>query len=276
MSGSLTKETITKERLASLTQISLNLQGKSILHDVSLELQAGKILTVIGPNGAGKSTLIRVLLGLQAPDAGDVWLKPKLRLGYVPQKITINELMPLTVERFVALAKHKNNNEVNDALAEAGVIHLNKQAINSLSGGEFQRVLLARALLQKPQLLILDEPAQGVDVIGQAELYEKISSLKDKHGFGVLMISHDLHLVMQKTDQVLCLNQHICCSGQPDDVSNHPEYQRLFGDLPAAGLAVYTHQHDHCHDLQGNVVTGSCKHPEHNGSSDEQKDAPHG
>ncbi len=266
MSASLTKETIKKSEeklLASLKHIGLNLQGKSILHDVSLELQAGKILTVIGPNGAGKSTLIRILLGLQTPDSGEVWRQSKLRIGYVPQKISINELMPLTVERFVALAKHKNKNDIVKSLAETGIAHLNKQAIQSLSGGEFQRVLLARALLQKPQLLILDEPAQGVDVMGQAELYEKISELKNTHGFGVLMISHDLHLVMQNTDQVLCLNQHICCSGQPDDVSNHPEYLRLFGDLPAEGLAVYTHQHDHCHDLQGNVVTGSCKHPEH-------------
>lgn len=239
------------------------------MHDVSLELQAGKILTVIGPNGAGKSTLIRVLLGLQKPDSGEVWLKSSLRIGYVPQKIAINKLMPLTVERFVALAKYQNNDDIAKSLAETGITHLNQQAIQSLSGGEFQRVLLARALLQKPQLLILDEPAQGVDVIGQAELYEKISALKDKHGFGVLMISHDLHLVMQNTDQVLCLNQHICCSGQPDDVSSHPEYLRLFGDLPAEGLAVYTHQHDHCHDLQGNVVTGSCRHPEHSNNHNE-------
>ena len=263
--------------LASLKNINLNLQGKSILHDVSLELQAGKVLTVIGPNGAGKSTLIRILLGLQVPDSGTVWCKPKLRIGYVPQKISINELMPLSVERFVTLAKYKNQNKVSDVLAETGITHLAKQAIQQLSGGEFQRVLLARALLQKPELLVLDEPAQGVDVTGQAELYEQISQLKSSHGFGVLMISHDLHLVMQNTDQVLCLNQHICCSGQPDDVSNHPEYQRLFGDIPAEGLAVYTHHHNHCHDLQGNVVTGDCKHPEHSPHSHNSEEGePHG
>lgn len=241
----------------------MSLEGKSILHDVSLTLQAGKILTVIGPNGAGKSTLVRILLNLQDVDSGEVWQKRHLRIGYVPQKISINHLMPLTVERFVSLAKHKNKSHVESVLEETGVAHLRKQPTQKLSGGEFQRVLLARALLQSPELLVLDEPAQGVDVIGQAELYEKISDLKDAHGFGVLMISHDLHLVMQKTDQVLCLNQHICCSGQPEDVSNHPEYLKLFGDLPPEGLAVYTHQHDHCHDLQGNVVTGGCDHPEH-------------
>jgi len=233
------------------------------LHDVSLELQAGKVLTIIGPNGAGKSTLIRVLLDLQNPDSGTVWRKPKLRIGYVPQKISINDLMPLKVNRFVTLAKQNKQSKVDDVLAETGISHLAKQAIQELSGGEFQRVLLARALLQNPELLVLDEPAQGVDVTGQAELYEKIYQLKKARGFGVLMISHDLHLVMQKTDQVLCLNQHICCSGQPDAVSNHTEYLRLFGGLPAEGLAVYTHQHDHCHDLHGDVITSGCDHPEH-------------
>ncbi len=250
------------DKLASLDNINLSHDKKSILHDVSLELQAGKILTIIGPNGAGKSTLIRILLGLQKPDSGAVWLKSKLNIGYVPQKISINDLMPLSVERFISLAKNVPDN-ILTVLKEIDIEHLAKHDIQALSGGEFQRVLLARALLKKPELLILDEPAQGVDVLGQAELYEKISQLKDQYGFGVLMISHDLHLVMQKTDQVLCLNQHICCSGQPDDVSNHPEYQRLFGNLPAEGLAVYTHHHNHCHDLHGGVVVGSCKHGDH-------------
>ena len=220
------------------------------------------MLTVIGPNGAGKSTLIRILLGLEKPDSGKVQRKPKLRIGYVPQKISIDSLMPLTVERFVELSGERKSNAMS-ALEEVGVIHLAQQPIQQLSGGEFQRVLLARALLHKPELLILDEPAQGVDVLGQAELYEKIDQLRNTYGFGVLMVSHDLHLVMQKSDQVLCLNQHICCSGQPDDVSKHPEYQRLFGNLPTEGLAVYTHNHNHCHDLHGDVVVGECRHEEH-------------
>ena len=256
------------ELLASLEHINLSLQGKTILHDVSLTLQAGKILTVIGPNGAGKSTLIRILLGLETAQSGVVYRKPKLRIGYVPQKMSIDSLLPLTVERFVSLSSRSFSNtaKAQDSLEETGVKHLAKQAIQQLSGGEFQRVLLARALLRKPELLILDEPAQGVDVTGQAELYEQIAALKNKYGFGVLMVSHDLHLVMQKTDQVLCLNQHICCSGQPDDVSNHPEYQRLFGNLPTEGLAVYTHHHNHCHELNGDVVVGECKHDEHSHS----------
>jgi zinc transport system ATP-binding protein len=263
--------------LASLENINLSLNKKPILHDVSLELQAGKILTVIGPNGAGKSTLVRILLGLQKPDSGTVWIKPKLSIGYVPQKISVNDLMPLTVTRFVALAKNASSKNIDNILNELGIAHLVNQDIQSLSGGEFQRVLLARALLIKPELLILDEPAQGVDVLGQAELYEKISQLKDQYGFGVLMISHDLHLVMQKTDQVLCLNQHICCSGQPEDVSKHPEYQKLFGNLPVEGLAVYTHNHNHCHDLDGGVVVGSCKHGDHSSPTiDNKKGHEHG
>jgi zinc transport system ATP-binding protein len=253
----------------------LSLQKKSILHDVSLELQAGKILTVIGPNGAGKSTLVRILLGFQKPDSGEVWLREKLNIGYVPQKISINDLMPLTVSRFISLAK-TSASDSQLLLDEIGIGHLAKHDIQALSGGEFQRVLLVRALLNKPELLILDEPAQGVDVLGQAELYEKISQLKDRYGFGVLMISHDLHLVMKNTDQVLCLNQHICCSGQPEDVSKHPEYQRLFGNLPTEGLAVYTHHHNHCHDLHGGVVVGTCKHGDHSTQDDNHDHSEHG
>jgi len=246
--------------LASLENVSLSLNGKSILHDVSLKLQAEKVLTIIGPNGAGKSTLIRILLGFQKQDSGKVWKKNKLRIGYVPQKISINPLIPLTVERFISLA---GSGDPKAILENLGVMYLAKQAIEQLSGGEFQRVLLARALLRKPELLVLDEPAQGVDITGQAELYEKISELSNHYGFGVLMISHDLHLVMQKSDHILCLNQHICCSGQADDVSQHPEYQRLFGNLPTEGLAVYTHHHNHHHDLHGDIVEGDCKHGGH-------------
>ena len=252
-----------QKKLASLNNISLSIQDKVILHDISLDLYAGKILTIIGPNGAGKSSLLQILLGLNKPNSGNIWLKPNLKIGYVPQKMTINALMPLTVKRFVALSGTSNKAKIFAALEETEVSHLKDQAIQQLSGGEFQRVLITRALLRNPELLVLDEPAQGVDVVGQAELYEKISELKTSYGFGVLMVSHDLHLVMQQTDQVLCLNQHICCSGQPEAVSKHPEYQRLFGNLPTEGLAVYAHQHNHCHDLHGDVVEGSCKHGDH-------------
>lgn len=240
------------EILATLEHVNLSLGSREILRDISLEVQAGKVLTIIGPNGAGKSTLLRVLLGLQTVDSGAVTRAKSLRIGYVPQKITINPLMPLNVRCFVTLAGDKR---VDETLEEVGVLHIADQAIQSISGGEFQRVLLARALLREPQLLVLDEPAQGVDMMGQGALYEKIAQLKDERGFGVLMVSHDLHVVMQKTDQVLCLNQHICCSGLPEDVSKHPAYQQLFGSFPDTGLAVYTHHHDHEHNLQGDVVS---------------------
>jgi len=246
--------------LVSLEQVNLSINDKTILQDISLELHEGEVLVLIGPNGAGKSTLIKILLGFLNADSGKVWLKPNLQIGYVPQKISINPLIPLSVKRFVELA---GSGDALTTLEKVGVKHLAKQAIEQLSGGEFQRVLLARALLRKPQLLVLDEPAQGVDMIGQAELYEKISTLSSEYGFGVLMVSHDLHIVMQKSDQVLCLNQHICCSGQADDVSQHPEYKRLFGDFPSRGLAIYTHHHNHCHDLHGDVVNGECKHGDH-------------
>jgi zinc transport system ATP-binding protein len=231
-----------------------------VLQDVSLTLEIGKVLTIIGPNGAGKSSLLKVLLGLQKADSGEVSLRDGLRIGYVPQSISIDNNLPLSVRRFVALG---GKGSVSEVLAMLKIEHLSDTAIQSISGGEFQRVLLARALLRKPDLLVLDEPAQGVDVMGQGELYEKISTLRNQYGFGVIMVSHDLHLVMAKTDQVICLNQHICCHGVPADVSRHPEYQRLFGDMSNSGLAVYTHHHDHTHDLHGNVVSddhSDCHH----------------
>jgi zinc transport system ATP-binding protein len=243
--------------LATLKHVNLSLGKREILRDISLDLIAGKVLTVIGPNGAGKSTLLRVLLGLQRADSGEVMRLPSLRIGYVPQKIMINRLMPLTVRCFIALA---GNKDIENIMADAGILHLAAQAVQSISGGEFQRVLLARALMHQPQLLVLDEPAQGVDLAGQAALYEKIAQLKNQYGFGVIMVSHDLHVVMQKTDQVLCLNQHVCCSGLPEDVSRHPEYQRLFGDFPDSGLAVYMHHHDHQHNLHGDIVSTNSTH----------------
>ena len=241
--------------LAKLEHIGLNFGQRVILHDVSLEVYPQSILTLIGPNGAGKSTVLKILLGLQQPDQGTVWRMPGLRVGYVPQKFHLDRLLPLTVERFIGLnLRRPDAAGVRQCAEEVGVQALLPQAVQSLSGGELQRVLLARALLNKPQLLVLDEPGQGVDVAGLNELYQLISRLKQTHGYGVVMVSHDLHLVMAATDQVLCLNQHICCSGQPEAVSRHPEYLRLFGDLRATGFAVYTHHHDHQHDMHGCVV----------------------
>jgi len=241
--------------LAELTHINLNIGSRVILHDVGMEVYPERVLTVIGPNGAGKSTVLRVLLGLQRPDAGKVWRMPGLRVGYVPQKFHIDHLLPLTVERFAGqnLARH-DPAMIRQVAAEVGVEHLLAQPVQSLSGGELQRVLLARALLNRPHLLVLDEPGQGVDVVGLSDLYQLILRLKGKYHCAVLMVSHDLHLVMAATDQVLCLNQHICCSGRPEVVSRDPAYLRLFGDFRAPGLAVYTHHHDHTHDMHGCVV----------------------
>ncbi len=245
---------LTSQKLVSLRDISLSVGSRTILRDISLELQVGSILSVIGPNGAGKSTLLRVLLGLQQADSGEIFRRENLRIGYVPQKVVIDAQMPLTVQHFVQLGGKKNTSRVQDVLTEVGASHVIHSPVQALSGGEFQRVLLARALLRDPQLLVLDEPAQGVDVNGQAQLYQLIDQLVRERGFGVIMVSHDLHLVMAKTDKVLCLNQHICCSGHPEDVSKHPEYMNLFGGLSAAsGIGVYTHHHDHEHELDGHV-----------------------
>ncbi len=260
LAGMSTTQTV----LAKLSHIGLNVGQRVILHDVSLEVYPESVLTLIGPNGAGKSTVLKILLGLQAPERGTVWRMPGLRVGYVPQKFHLDRLLPLTVARFIGLNLPRHNAAaVRESAMEVGVEDLLPQAVQSLSGGELQRVLLARALLNKPQLLVLDEPGQGVDVTGLSELYQLINRLKLLHGYGVLMVSHDLHLVMAATDQVLCLNQHICCSGQPEAVSRHPEYLRLFGDLRPAGLAVYTHHHDHQHDMHGCIVPLPAAQQEH-------------
>lgn len=230
------------EILVTLEHVNLSLGSKKILTNISLTLYAKKVLTIIGPNGAGKSTLLRVLLGLQTINSGKVFRSSRLRIGYVPQKLAVNPLMPLSVRGFVSLVG-EHQDSVDHDLFDAGVLPIADQAIQSVSGGEFQKVLLARALRRQPQLLVLDEPAQGIDIMGQGDFYEKIAALKEVRGFGVVMVSHDLHVVMQKTDQVLCLNEHICCSGLPEDVSQHPAYQRLFGILPDKGLAIYRHHH---------------------------------
>ena len=241
------------QSLLRLSNVSVEFAGQRVLDQVDLELKAGQILTLIGPNGAGKTTLVRSVLGLLKPQSGQVWRKPKLSIGYMPQKLTLEASLPLTVLRFLQMVPKVSREQAQAALLEVGAAHTQDLPLQKISGGQLQRVLLARALLRKPELLVLDEPVQGVDVTGQAELYRLIGKLRERYGCGVLMVSHDLHLVMSATDQVVCLNRHICCAGHPEQVSEDPAFIELFGQN-AASLAVYHHHHDHAHDLQGHVV----------------------
>lgn len=240
--------------LVTLDDISVTFAQRRVLAGISLTLQPGKILTLLGPNGAGKSTLVRTVLGLLTPDRGSVQRAPGLRIGYVPQKLHIDPTLPVTVERFMRLTGGSRRADILPALKRVQAGHLLQAPLQKLSGGETQRVLLARALLNQPQLLVLDEPTQGVDVNGQVALYDLIDQLRHELNCGVLMVSHDLHLVMAKTDEVLCLNHHICCSGTPEAVSQHPEFIAMFGPRGAQQLAIYRHQHNHRHDLQGRIV----------------------
>ncbi|WP_432464020.1 zinc ABC transporter ATP-binding protein ZnuC [Agarivorans sp. QJM3NY_33] len=238
--------------LLSLSNVCVSFDQRLVLDHVSLELNRGQITTLIGPNGAGKSTLVKVILGLLRADSGNITKATKLRIGYVPQKINLDESFPLTVERFLKLARHYSKQDLSRVIRQLGIDGLLTRQIVRLSGGELQRVLLARALLGKPQLLVLDEPVQGVDISGQIELYQLIADIAQQINCGVLLVSHDLHLVMAGTDHVICLNHHVCCHGEPESVAQHPEFARLFAHNERQQLAVYTHHHvcdeqDHQH-----------------------------
>ena len=237
--------------LISARALALVRGGRTILSDVDLDIAAGEIVTLIGPNGAGKTTLVRALLGLERLNEGEVQRRRGLTIGYVPQRFDIDRTLPMTVTRFLALGEGARQSRIAAVLEEVGAARVAGQQLGELSGGELQRVLLARALLNDPDLLVLDEPVRGVDYVGEAELYTLIGRLRDTRGLGVLLISHDLHIVMGKSDRVICLNRHVCCSGVPETVAQHPEYVRLFGRDEARAFAVYQHRHDHRHDLAG-------------------------
>lgn len=235
--------------LLSTQNVSLKISNKTILDNISLSLKKGQILTIIGPNGGGKSCLIKILLGLLEPTSGQVYRQSNLRIGYTPQRFHIDATLPLSVKGFLSLTPNniKIDLEIESALEEVGMTsEVLNQSMQTLSGGELQRVLLARALLRKPQLLILDEPAQGVDLVGQDELYRLIVKIRNIHPCGIILVSHDLSLVMAQTDVVLCLNQHVCCSGSPEAVTQDPQFLKLFG-LEVGSFALYTHRHDHAH-----------------------------
>lgn len=244
----------TEPLLLEARDVHLSLNHRDILTGVNLTVKRGEIVTLIGPNGAGKSSLVRIALGLLAPTSGDVHRAANLRVGYMPQKLMVPENLPLTVRRFLFLGGAYPEQRIQTACEQTHCLALLDQPMQTLSGGEHQRVLLTRALLRDPDLLVLDEPVQGVDVTGQADLYALIARLRDELQCGVLMVSHDLHLVMAQTDQVLCINTHVCCSGHPEHVTRHPAYLELFGSAVDPALAVYTHHHNHTHDLHGDVA----------------------
>ena len=245
---------ITSGTLIQSQNISLHIGGRELLSEISLNISKAEIVTVIGPNGAGKTTLLRMLLGLIPANSGSIYRKHKLRIGYLPQRAVFNPVLPLSVSRIMNLTGNYSKSQIESSLEETGVLALRDKPVSQLSGGEYQRVMLARALLRNPELLVLDEPVQGVDYMGESELYNLIGGLRKSHGCGVLMVSHNLHVVMASTDRVLCLNQHICCEGQPKDVTQHPEYLRLFGLDSGSAMAIYSHQHDHKHHISGELT----------------------
>ncbi len=255
------------QALVCLESCGVNRNGRWIARGISFGVKRGEIVTLIGPNGSGKSTTAKMALGILKPDEGKVVRRANLNVGYVPQKLSVDWTLPLSVERFMQLTGKVAGREIEKALAQTGVEQLASAQIRNLSGGELQRVMLARAIARKPDLLVLDEPVQGVDFTGEAALYDLIKAVRDETGCGILMVSHDLHVVMAATDKVICLNGHMCCQGTPRMVAESDAFQRLFGARDSASLAIYEHNHDHTHLPDGRVshadgtITDHC-HPD--------------
>lgn len=233
--------------LIETRDLTLAYRGHVVLRDVNLSLARGEIVTLVGPNGSGKSSLVRALIGALAPLKGKVSRAPGLTIGYVPQSLAIDGTLPLTVARFLSLPRRVSPERAAAALSDAGVPGLAERQMRDLSGGQFQRVLLARALLETPDILILDEATQGLDQPGAALFYQQIEAVRQQTGCAVLMVSHDLHVVMAASDRVLCVNGHICCEGTPEIVASAPEYRALFGTGTQGALALYRHEHSHSH-----------------------------
>ena len=270
--------------LVTLQNAGVNRSGKWLVRGVDLAIEPGEIVTLIGPNGSGKSTTAKIAVGVFNPDEGTALQRSDLRIGYVPQRFQVDWTLPLTVDRFMTLTGRIYPSEKRKAMEATGVSHLADKEVRNLSGGELQRVMLARAMARIPNLLVLDEPVQGVDFSGEIAIYELIKKYRDDHDCGVLLISHDLHVVMAATDRVLCLNGHVCCSGTPSSVATDPAYQNLFGNRAAKALAIYEHTHDHTHLPDGRVqhadgsITDHCHpddghHHQHATIKDEGKDA---
>lgn len=277
------------ETLVSLSNVGVRRGGRWLVRGVEFSVSRGEIVTLIGPNGSGKSTSAKTAIGVLKADEGAVQRKKGLKVGYVPQKLAVDWTLPLSVRRLMTLTGSLPDAEISAALDAVGIAHLAGAEVQHLSGGEFQRALLARAIARKPDLLVLDEPVQGVDFNGEIALYDLIKTIRNRDGCGILLISHDLHVVMAETDTVICLNGHVCCRGTPQAVSQSPEYVRLFGSRAAQSLAVYSHNHDHTHLPDGRVlhedgsVTDHCHaddghhghHHDHNHGHDHHHDHAH-
>lgn len=239
--------------LIELKNITMHFGQKTALQQINMAIYPNTVTTIVGPNGGGKSTLLKILLKLLKPTIGDVIYSRNVRIGYVPQKIHLDHSLPITVKNFLSLKKGITAKDIQQAAELLSITHLMHNSLQKLSGGEMQRVLLARAILNQPNLLVLDEPTQGVDMNGQIELYQLIHQMREKLNCAVLMVSHDLHIVMADTNKVLCVNQHICCAGTPEAISSDPTFIQHFGDQFSKNIAFYTHHHNHRHDMHGDV-----------------------
>ena len=236
--------------LIEISKLEVKYGSKKVLQNINLSLNANEIVTIVGPNGSGKTTLFKAIIGSVPLSKGKISIKPNLRIGYVPQQLKVDQTLPITVERFLKLAT-RNNNDIEKMIAFFGSENIFREQINSLSGGQMQRVLLARALVNEPEILLLDEATRGLDQPGIAAFYRKIENISKETNCAILMISHDLHVVMSASDRVICINGHICCQGTPENVATSPEYQTLFGSNIDGSFALYRHKHDHNHDVLG-------------------------
>jgi zinc transport system ATP-binding protein len=233
--------------LIEVDNVTLAYGADPVLRDVNMRVEPGEIITIVGPNGSGKTSLLRAIIGAMPLSNGRIHRKPGLRIGYVPQRLHVDPTLPITVDRFMRLNGSADREMRDAALDRAGASGLGARQMSGLSGGQFQRVLLARALLDAPDILLLDEATQGLDQPGSAAFYRQIEAVRQETGCAVLMVSHELHVVMSASDRVICLNGHVCCEGAPAVVASAPEYRALFGTGTGGALALYRHEHDHEH-----------------------------